>query len=93
MSSYPLEERFPRIERLNERLLDGVRKRMKRITSPQEKGRHSGIVTFQVDQAPKVARRLQQEGVVVAPRVNALRVSPHFYNTEEEIDALLEKLP
>jgi selenocysteine lyase/cysteine desulfurase len=35
---------------------------------------------------------LQDERVVVAPRVNALRVSPHFFNKENEIDALLEKI-
>lgn len=89
---YPPEDRAPKIERLNERLLNGVRKKMNKITSPEEKERRSGIVTFEVDGAAKVAQKLQQEGVVVAPRVNVLRVSPHFYNTEEEIDILLQKI-
>jgi selenocysteine lyase/cysteine desulfurase len=89
---YAPEDRAPRIERLNERLRVGVRKKMRKITSPEEMGRRSGIVTFQVDDASKVAQKLQQEGVVVAPRVNVLRVSPHFYNTEDEIDKLLEKI-
>jgi len=39
-----------------------------------------------------VAQRLQKQNVVVAPRVNTLRVSPHFFNKEQEIDMLLEKL-
>jgi len=89
---YSPDYRAPRIERLNGRLLDGIRKKMNKITSPEGKERRSGIVTFEVDEAVKVAQRLQQEGVVVAPRVNVLRVSPHFYNTEEEIDILLEKI-
>lgn len=89
---YSPEDRTPRIERLNERLLNGVRKKMRKITSPEEKERRSGIVTFEVDGAAKVAQKLQQDGVVVAPRVNVLRVSPHFYNTEEEIDILLQKI-
>jgi selenocysteine lyase/cysteine desulfurase len=36
---------------------------------------------------------LLAEGIVVSMRENALRVSPHFYNTEREIDQLLEALP
>ncbi len=89
---YPSSERWPRIERLTQRLIAGLSSRSKRVTSPFEKERRSGIVTFQVDNAGKVARRLQDEGVVVAPRVNTLRVSPHFFNTEMEIDTLLGKV-
>lgn len=89
---YPPQERSPMVERLNERLVDGLRKEGKRITSPLEKERRSGIVTFEVDDAAQVARKLQQDHVVVAPRVNTLRVSPHFYNTEHETGILLEKI-
>jgi cysteine desulfurase/selenocysteine lyase len=89
---YSPADREPLIEKLTDRLLDGLRKRSKRVTSPLEKERRSGIVTFEVDDAGKMARRLQEQGVVVAPRVNTLRVSPHFFNTETEIDALLEKI-
>jgi selenocysteine lyase/cysteine desulfurase len=89
---YAPGEREPLIERLNERLVDGLRRKGKRITSPLEKGRRSGIVTFEVDDAAQVCRKLQQEHVVVAPRPGTLRVSPHFYNLDNEIDTLLEKL-
>ncbi len=37
--------------------------------------------------------RLAAAGVVVSMREGAIRVSPHFYNTEQEIDQLLEALP
>jgi selenocysteine lyase/cysteine desulfurase len=89
---YPPQERAPLIERLNGRLIEGLSRKGKRITSPVEKDRRSGIVTFEVDDAARVAGRLQKENVIVAPRVNTLRVSPHFYNKEEEIDLLLEKV-
>ena len=36
---------------------------------------------------------LAAAGIVVSMREGAIRVSPHFYNTEEEIDQLLEALP
>jgi selenocysteine lyase/cysteine desulfurase len=89
---YPPQERAPMIERLNERLVDGLRKKGRRVTSPLEKEKRSGIVTFEIDHAAQVARNLQKEHIVVAPRVNTLRVSPHFYNTEHEIDTLLDNV-
>jgi len=89
---YPPADREPLIEKITDHLVDGLRKRSKRITSPLEKERRSGIITFEVDNAGKIARRLLEQGVVVAPRVNTLRISPHFFNTEAEIDTLLEKI-
>lgn len=89
---YPPIERAPIIEWLTGRLIDGLQRLSKRVTSPTEKPRRSGIVTVEVDNAGQVAKSLQEQKVIVAPRVNTLRISPHFYNTEQEIDTLLEKL-
>jgi selenocysteine lyase/cysteine desulfurase len=90
--SYAPSDRWPLIERLTQRLVDGLRSRSRKITSPLQKESRSGIVTFEVDNAGKVARKLLDEGIVVAPRVSTLRVSPHFFNTNAEIDSLLEKV-
>ena len=89
---YPPEERWPLIEKLTERLIDGLRKKGREVMSPLERERRSGIVNFKLENAASVARRLLEEHVVVAPRANMLRISPHFYNTEAEIDSLLEKV-
>ncbi|MGA2790008.1 MAG: aminotransferase class V-fold PLP-dependent enzyme [Candidatus Bathyarchaeia archaeon] len=89
---YTPQEREPLVEHLNNRLVEGLEKKKKKITSPLEAGRRSGIVTFEVEDATQLSRKLLQEHIVVAPRANTLRVSPHFYNTDHEIDTFLEKL-
>jgi len=89
---YSPAEREPLIQKLISRLIEGLEGRGWKITSPLDRDRRSGIVTFEVPHAAKVAGMLLSQGVVVAPRVNTLRVSPHFFNTENEIDSLLEKL-
>jgi cysteine desulfurase/selenocysteine lyase len=89
---YDPKDRWPMIRRLTDRLLEGLQRSSRIIVSPIEDERRSGIVTFQMERATEVARKLQQRGVVVAPRVNTLRVSPHFYNTEHEIDVLLDRI-
>ena len=89
---YPPEERWPLIQKLNEKLADGLHRKGKHVTSPLEDDRMSGILTFDIPGAAEVAKALLAERVVVAPRVNSLRVSPHFYNTSNEIEAFLQKI-
>lgn len=55
----------------------------------------SGIVTFTVDgQDPgDTAERLRAQGIVCAgPRGGGVRISPHGYNTAEDIDRLIEEI-
>lgn len=59
-----------------------------------ENGAPSGIVSFRVpgrDSALLVAA-LARDGVQVAARNGFIRVSPHFYNTAEEIDEFFLRL-
>ena len=49
-------------------------------------GATAGIVAVGCDAAEDVVSRLKRRGVSVEARGNAIRVSPHFYNTESEID-------
>jgi selenocysteine lyase/cysteine desulfurase len=36
---------------------------------------------------------LKKLNIITAPRGERLRISPHYYNTAEEIDALVAALP
>ncbi|MDP9019519.1 MAG: aminotransferase class V-fold PLP-dependent enzyme [Actinomycetota bacterium] len=61
------------------------------VLSDRSTGGRSGIVTFTLDghDAGTVSERLLVEGVVCSPRGGGVRVSPHGYNTAEEIDRLI----
>ena len=47
---------------------------------------HSTIFNVKGDE--KLFSKLTEENVVVSPRGGGIRVSFHFYNTEEEIDVI-----
>jgi cysteine desulfurase/selenocysteine lyase len=83
-----------RVLALTERLAAGLRERDARLLSPRGPGETSGIVSFQMeDEAPRrTAGRLRAQGIFVVVRRGGVRVSPHFYNDEAEIDRLLESL-
>lgn len=65
------------------------------VVSSRLPGETSGVVTCTHEQhSPRELHRLlRAKNIITAPRANRLRISPHFYNTREEVDALIEALP
>lgn len=63
------------------------------LSDPAPEGR-SGIVSFVVDGADPAAvvAHLGGRGIVCAPRAGGVRVSPHGYNTADEVDRLVEEV-
>jgi selenocysteine lyase/cysteine desulfurase len=55
------------------------------IVSPQGASERSGIVAAKIEDSDGVAKRLNENNIVVASRRGFLRFSPYFYNTEEEV--------
>ena len=66
-----------------------------RIVSPTGEGERSGILSFRHPEtaSAEIAKRLSQAGVDVAVRGNALRISPSYYNDDQEIDRFIDALP
>ncbi len=62
------------------------------VITPEDPVHRAGIVTFRHDQADRLQKELQNRGITVSTRVGHLRVSPHFYNTTEEIDAMFDAI-
>jgi cysteine desulfurase/selenocysteine lyase len=68
------------------------------VVSPQGQGERSGIVCFsphpsRPDMTPQhIVDELASRHIYSAARGSVIRISPHFYNTIEEIDALLNAL-
>jgi len=90
---------IPNIERrilsLTDMLAQGLREKGYRLISPMGKGERSGILTFCSDRfsSGELVKMLFENGVVTAHRSGYVRVSPHFYNSEDEIRKLLDLLP
>jgi cysteine desulfurase / selenocysteine lyase len=90
------------VENISERVLDltdrlraGLKERGHRVFGPSARRESSGIVSFvpRARTAEQVVAQLRAERIMVSARSGKVRVSPHFYNSEAEIDCLLEQLP
>ncbi|HEY0797656.1 MAG TPA: aminotransferase class V-fold PLP-dependent enzyme [Candidatus Baltobacteraceae bacterium] len=80
---------------LTDHLVAGLRDTGAEIDSLRGANISSGIVTFHLpDRDPvELGRRLQREAKIVTTyRPSGIRISPHGYNTMEEIDAVIAAL-
>jgi kynureninase len=82
-----------RSQALTARVLDGADRHGFRTIARRDPSRLAGTVALDVPDAPLVARTLSARDYVVDYRRGVgIRVSPHFYNTEDEVDQLMEEL-
>ncbi len=92
-----LEVGVPAIEQhvlaLGDRLVEGLQAMGYTVALPNRKDR-GGIVVFSTPDRPSqdIATYLDKREIVVSARGPFVRVSPHFYNNEADIDQLLEAL-
>ena len=89
-----MDEVERRVLALTQRAADGLAERGFAVISSRAPGETSGIVTAVHPErsAEDLVKILAERGVGVAVRAGRFRVSPHFYNTEEEVDRMLAEV-
>ena len=78
--------------RLVERLMRHAHDRKLEILTPEAAADRASIVTFRVPDLHRALDACQREGVIVNSRLGGIRVSPHFYNSERDVDRLFAVL-
>lgn len=83
-----------KVQALCSRLLAGLGELDVDILTPLDPAQRAGIVSFvpRTKPAGELVADLLEQSIVTCARKNGLRISPHFYNTEEEIDQVLSSL-
>ena len=81
-----------RILKLTDYLIETVKDLGLKLQTPEEKQYRSGIVNFKISNPKELAEKLNGKNIVVSARSHGIRVSPHFYNVEEEVDTLMEEV-
>jgi selenocysteine lyase/cysteine desulfurase len=84
-----------RVLALTEHFADGLCRKGYAVFSSRRESEASGIVSFThpVHDLAALNRMLLREKIVLALREGRLRASPHFYNSFEQIDRVLDALP
>jgi selenocysteine lyase/cysteine desulfurase len=80
------------IQRLQEPIIDFARARGIQIISDLSPERRSGILCIRPESADKVYEALAAAEIRCALRENSIRISPHWYNNQEDVARFLEVL-
>ncbi len=79
--------------RMTARLFDGARSRGWRVNTSENPAERAGTVSIDCPHAPEVCRELLAREILVDYRPKAgVRLSPHFYNREDECDFALAQM-
>jgi selenocysteine lyase/cysteine desulfurase len=80
---------------LGDELCERLQAKGYRVISSRRPGETSGIFCFTHPRYParELVARLEQRGIIVSARLGRLRISPHLYNTREEILEVVAQLP
>lgn len=84
-----------RVLTLTDLLITGLDKKGYIVNTPKIKSDRAGIVIFEsnIYTPTQLFNLLQDNNIITAERGSGIRISPHFYNTESEIEQLLNILP
>ena len=83
------------LQTLTEQLCDGVDSSRYEIVSSRARGEASQIVCIRHRggmHPNAIAAKLDAENIIVSPRIDRLRISPHLFNTSGDIKKLIEAL-
>jgi cysteine desulfurase/selenocysteine lyase len=79
---------FERVRQLGEHLIHGAARRGLELVTPA--AMRAGIFALRCGDGEAVRLQLAARGISVAARGPGVRVSPHFYNTPDELDRCLD---
>jgi len=79
--------------RMTKRLYEGAKSHGWRVNTPEDPAQRAGTVSIDCPQAAAVSKELLAREILIDYRPKAgVRISPHFYNKEEECDFVLAQI-
>jgi len=83
-----------RILNLSGYLIDILSENDYRVFGPTDRAHRSGIICFpaKYQDPSEICKELRKRNICISARGGMLRISPHFYNTEDDIDRCFEAI-
>jgi kynureninase len=81
-----------RVRRLTRRVIELAQSAGIDVASPLDDHVRGGVVMLQVDDPSAAVQALGDRQIIVDQRPGKVRISPHFYNTEADIEAAMSTL-
>jgi selenocysteine lyase/cysteine desulfurase len=87
-----IEETREHVLHLNAHLVAGIDELGGTVVTPRERDRHGALICVKATDVDELVTALGRWGIVTSERDGNVRISPHAYNSLEDIDLVLEAL-
>lgn len=81
-----------RVVRHTRRLIEGVEERGFSVRTPRDDEQRGGVVNVQVADPEATDAAMIDDGFALSTRAGGIRLAPHFYTTDDEIEAALSAI-
>lgn len=81
-----------RIRELTAAIVAEAKKAGYELAVPEDPERHGALIALRAHDDNALVAILESKGIVTSCRAGNLRISPHFYNDHDDIDALMREL-
>ena len=71
---------------------EGAMKRGWNLVSPVDPNKHGALITLRSHKVDLLVKWLAEDDIIVSSRDNNLRISPHFYNNQADVNRLIDCL-
>jgi selenocysteine lyase/cysteine desulfurase len=92
IQSIGVEKIAAHIREITGALKEGAMRRGFNLASPVDPDRHGALITLRSHKVDLLVKRLEADGVITSSRDNNLRLSPHLYNNQQDVDRLMDVL-
>ncbi len=92
MQEIGIAETREHVQGLNEALIAGVDELGGRVVTPRDPERRGPLIAIRSTDEHALVAALERDGVITSSRDGNLRVSPHCYNSMEDVQGLLAAL-
>jgi selenocysteine lyase/cysteine desulfurase len=92
MQEIGIEETHEHVRGLTAHLVTGVEDLGGTVVTPRKRHRHGALICVKSSDVDELVTALGRWGIVTSERDGNVRISPHAYNSVEDIDLVLEAL-
>jgi selenocysteine lyase/cysteine desulfurase len=92
MHEVGIAETEQHVNRLTERLIEGLDRIGARMATPRDPARRGPLIAVATTDERAMVERLAAEGILTNPRDGSIRLSWHCYNSEEDVAAVIAGL-
>jgi selenocysteine lyase/cysteine desulfurase len=92
VQSVGLEKIEAHLREITGLIKEGALRRGFNLVSPVDPAKHGALITLRSHKVDLLVKRLEADGIVTSSRDDNLRLSPHFYNSQQDVDRLMDCL-